>query len=105
MHDIVTGDKNGEEARDYYAKEFLDARRKKPTPHMDELHFKPARRQRDRRAPSAVAGTSRRFLSLYPLPFCSLSLSCLAKARSASSRLSPPKRTPCEVATRKFFTP
>ena len=41
MHDIVTGDKNGEEARDYYAKEFLDARRKKPTPHMDELHFEP----------------------------------------------------------------
>lgn len=41
MNDIVIGEKNVEEAREYYAKEFLDARRKKPTPYMDELHFEP----------------------------------------------------------------
>lgn len=37
MHDIVTGSKNVQQARDYYAKEFADFRRKKPTPYMDEL--------------------------------------------------------------------
>lgn len=41
MHDIVTGAKNVKEAREYYAKEFADYRRKKPTPYMDELHFTP----------------------------------------------------------------
>ncbi len=41
MHDIVTGEKNVEEAREYYAKEFLDARRKRPTPYMEELQFEP----------------------------------------------------------------
>lgn len=41
MHDIVTGDKTVDEARSYYAKEFLDARRKQPTPYMDKLHFEP----------------------------------------------------------------
>lgn len=39
MHDIVTGKKSAAEARSYYAKEFLDYRRKKPTPYMDKLHF------------------------------------------------------------------
>ena len=39
MHDIVTGAKNVEEARNYYAQEFLDFRRKKPTPYMEKLHF------------------------------------------------------------------
>lgn len=39
MHDIVTGQKTVEGARQYYAQEFLDARRKKPTPYMDELRF------------------------------------------------------------------
>ncbi len=38
MHDVVTGAKSSTEARDYYAKEFLDYRRKEPTPYMDELH-------------------------------------------------------------------
>lgn len=47
MHDIVTGKKNVEEARAYYAKEFLDARRKKPTPYMDELTFEPGSRTAD----------------------------------------------------------
>jgi hypothetical protein len=42
MHDIVTGAKTVQEARDYYAKEFLDYRRKKPTPYMNALQFKPA---------------------------------------------------------------
>lgn len=41
MHDIVTGQKDVDEARVYYATEFLDARRKKPTPYMDKLHFEP----------------------------------------------------------------
>lgn len=30
------------EARDYYAKEFLDVRRGEPTPYMEGLHFDPA---------------------------------------------------------------
>jgi hypothetical protein len=42
MHDIVTGAKTAQEARDYYAKEFADYRRKKPTPYMEKLHFTPA---------------------------------------------------------------
>jgi hypothetical protein len=33
---IVTGAK---EARAYYAREFLDARRKQPTPYMEQLRF------------------------------------------------------------------
>jgi hypothetical protein len=41
MHDLVTGTKDVLEARSYYAKEFLDARRNKPTPYMDKLHFQP----------------------------------------------------------------
>lgn len=44
MHDIVTGAKNVQEARDYYAKEFADYRRKKPTPYMEKLHFTPGDR-------------------------------------------------------------
>jgi hypothetical protein len=40
MHDIVIGAKTPEEARAYYAKEFADYRRKKPTPYMDGLRFK-----------------------------------------------------------------
>jgi hypothetical protein len=39
MHDIVTGAKDAAAARDYYAKEFADYRRKKPTPYMRKLHF------------------------------------------------------------------
>ena len=41
MHDIVTDAKDVEEARAYYANEFLDARRKKPMPYMEKLHFQP----------------------------------------------------------------
>jgi alkylhydroperoxidase family enzyme len=41
MHDIVTGSKDVAAARRYYAKEFLDARRKQPTPYMEKLHFSP----------------------------------------------------------------
>jgi hypothetical protein len=41
MHDIVTGTKTVKEARDYYAKEFADYRRKKPTPYMEKLRFTP----------------------------------------------------------------
>ena len=41
MNDVVTGAKSAEEAREYYAKEFLDFRRKKPTPYMDQLRFEP----------------------------------------------------------------
>lgn len=42
MHDIVQGLKTVAEARHYYAKEFLDFRRGKPTPYMEKLHFIPA---------------------------------------------------------------
>lgn len=41
MHDVATGAKTMQQARDYYAKEFLDYRRKKPTPYMEKLHFTP----------------------------------------------------------------
>jgi hypothetical protein len=41
MNDVVTGQKSPSEAREYYAKEFLDYRRGQPTPYMDELHFQP----------------------------------------------------------------
>jgi hypothetical protein len=41
MHDIVTGARTVEEARAYYAKEFLDARRQQPTPYMEKLRFQP----------------------------------------------------------------
>jgi hypothetical protein len=41
MHDIVTGAKTVEEARSYYATEFLDARRGRPTPYMEKLRFTP----------------------------------------------------------------
>jgi hypothetical protein len=41
MHDIVTGAKTVRQARDHYAKEFADYRRKKPTPYMDALRFTP----------------------------------------------------------------
>ncbi|UNX54912.1 hypothetical protein MF406_01020 [Georgenia sp. TF02-10] len=37
MHDIVTGAKTVDDARQYYAKEFLDVRRGRPTPYMSEL--------------------------------------------------------------------
>jgi hypothetical protein len=40
-HDIVTGAKGVDEARAYYAMEFLDARRKQPTPYMEKLRFQP----------------------------------------------------------------
>lgn len=41
MHDIVSGAKSVDAARDYYAKEFVDFRRKQPTPYMEKLHFTP----------------------------------------------------------------
>ena len=41
MHDVVTDAKSVDEARRYYATEFLDARRDKPTPYMEKLHFQP----------------------------------------------------------------
>lgn len=44
MHDICTGVKNAQQARKYYAKEFADYRRKKPTPYMEKLHFTPGGR-------------------------------------------------------------
>ncbi|MFL5268326.1 MAG: hypothetical protein ACJ8AH_17325 [Stellaceae bacterium] len=40
MHDIVTGRKSVADARNYYAKEFADYRRKKATPYMEKLHFR-----------------------------------------------------------------
>ncbi len=41
MHDVATGAKSVAQARDYYAKEFADYRRKKPTPYMEKLRFTP----------------------------------------------------------------
>jgi hypothetical protein len=41
-HEIVTGGRTAQEARDYYAREFLDARRKQPTPYMEGLRFSPS---------------------------------------------------------------
>ncbi|NLD68397.1 MAG: hypothetical protein GX644_06235 [Limnobacter sp.] len=41
MHDIVNGAKSVQQARDYYAQEFVDYRRGKPTPYMRELRFVP----------------------------------------------------------------
>ncbi len=41
-HDLVTGAKDVEAARAYYAKEFLDYRRKQPTPYMERLRFTPS---------------------------------------------------------------
>jgi hypothetical protein len=41
MHDIVTGARTVEEARAHYAEEFLDYRRRRPTPYMDKLRFQP----------------------------------------------------------------
>lgn len=38
-HDIVAGKKTTQEARNYYAYEFLAYRKKEPTPYMDKLHF------------------------------------------------------------------
>ncbi|WP_168625574.1 MULTISPECIES: hypothetical protein [unclassified Cryobacterium] len=40
MVDIVSGEKTAEEAREYYAKEFLDYRRGLPTPYMQKLRFR-----------------------------------------------------------------
>jgi hypothetical protein len=42
MHDIVTGAKDVEAARQYYTKEFADYRRRKPTPYMNELRIQSA---------------------------------------------------------------
>ena len=39
MNDIVKGTRDPQEARGYYAKEFADYRRKKPTPYMQGLRF------------------------------------------------------------------
>jgi hypothetical protein len=41
MHDVVQGTKSVGDARAYYAKEFLDYRRGKPTPYMEKLRFSP----------------------------------------------------------------
>jgi len=39
MHDIATGQRSASEAREYYAKEFADYRRKERTPYMERLRF------------------------------------------------------------------
>ncbi|MFH5821242.1 hypothetical protein [Georgenia sp. AZ-5] len=41
MHDIVTGARTAEEARKYYAEEFLGYRRGDPTPYMEKLRVSP----------------------------------------------------------------
>jgi hypothetical protein len=39
-HDIVEGRRTVQEARDYYAHEFLAYRKKEPTPYMERLRFR-----------------------------------------------------------------
>jgi len=39
MHDIVRGARDVDDARRYYAQEFADFRRKRPTPYMEGLRF------------------------------------------------------------------
>jgi hypothetical protein len=41
MHDIVNGTRSVDDARAYYATEFLDYRRGRPTPYMEKLRFAP----------------------------------------------------------------
>ena len=41
MHDIVVNERTVDDARRYYAEEFLGARRGDPTPYMDGLRFRP----------------------------------------------------------------
>lgn len=41
MHDIVIGAKDVDQARDYYATEFLAGKGDGPTPYMDRLNFEP----------------------------------------------------------------
>jgi len=41
VNDIVTGAKDPQQAREYYSKEFMDYRRKLPTPYMEQLRFEP----------------------------------------------------------------
>ncbi|HEU4565919.1 MAG TPA: hypothetical protein VFS05_14765 [Gemmatimonadaceae bacterium] len=43
VHDIVRGVKDVSEARRHYAEEFLNYRRKRPTPYMEKLHFQPGK--------------------------------------------------------------
>ena len=59
MHDIVTGRRSVSEARRHYAREFLDYRRKEPTPYMQGLRF--------RLADGVTADPDRRMLSEYDL--------------------------------------
>lgn len=40
-HEIITSHRTVQGARDYYTQEFLDARRKQPTPNMNRLRFEP----------------------------------------------------------------
>jgi hypothetical protein len=49
-HDIVEGRTTVQEAREYYAHEFLAYRKKEPTPYMERLRFTPnGRRDADER--------------------------------------------------------
>lgn len=41
MYDIVQELRTPEEAREHYAKEFLDVRRNRPAPYMERLRFEP----------------------------------------------------------------
>lgn len=39
MNDIVAGDRSADDARKYYAHEFLNVRRKEAAPYMERLRF------------------------------------------------------------------
>jgi hypothetical protein len=42
-HDIISGKRSVDDARRYYAQEFLNSRRKSPAPYMKGLKFEPRR--------------------------------------------------------------
>lgn len=41
VHDIATGKRSVTDAHEYYAKDFLDTRRGRPTPYMEKPRFDP----------------------------------------------------------------
>lgn len=41
MHDMITGQRTIDEAREYCRQAFVDARHNRPTPYMDQLRFVP----------------------------------------------------------------
>jgi hypothetical protein len=64
MNDIVAGDRSADDARKYYAHEFLNVRRKEPTPYMERLRFETGDNSAD--ADEPFASWSARHRQLLP---------------------------------------